>query len=389
MYKYPLANPDIGEFEAQYVAEVVRAGWVSSRGPQVAEFETNFAAHCGAAYAVATCNGTAALQLALASLGIGPGDEVIVPTLTYVASVSAAIYLGATPVLVDVDPQTACIGPRELEGAFSPRTRAIIAVHLYGIPVDLDAVASIATPRGVAVVEDAAQAHDTFYKGKRVGSLGRVGIFSFFANKVITTGEGGILVTNDGELARNARQLSDHASDPTNRYWHDRIGYNFRMSNLQAALGLTQLRRLAIIESTRQKIMDAYHEQLRGVEEISLPIVPSWSGRSRFLCSVLFENREIRDAISARLTENGVETHRFFQPIHRMPAFRERCRRPSSTSYAVAEDFAARGLCLPSGPRLSIAGVTEICEMLRTAVRELRRADLTGDLLLAETREDE
>ena len=371
MYKYPLANPDIGEFEAQYVAEVIRAGWVSSRGPQVAQFENNFAAHCGARHAVATCNGTAALQLALASLDIGPGDEVIVPTLTYVASVSAAIYLGATPVLVDVDPQTACIGPRELEGAISPRTRAIIAVHLYGIPVDLDAVASVATPRGVAVVEDAAQALDTLYKGKRVGSLGRVGIFSFFPNKVITTGEGGMLVTNDDELAQNARHLHDHASNPTDRYWYDRIGYNFRMSNLQAALGLAQLSRIAVIESTRLTIMKAYRQQLRDVEEISLPMHPSWAGPSRFLCGVLFENREIRDAISARLAENSVETHSFFHPIHQMPAFLERCRMPTRASYAVAEDFAARGLCLPGGPRLSIADITEICELLRSAVRDL------------------
>jgi perosamine synthetase len=373
MYKYPLANPDLGELEAQSVAEAVRGGWVSARGPQVAEFENKFAAHCGAAHAVATCNGTAALQLSLASLGIGQGDEVIVPTLTYVASVSAAIYLGATPVLVDVDSQTACIDPRELEGALSPRTRAIIAVHLYGIPVDLDAVASVATPRGVAVVEDAAEALDTFYKGKRVGTIGRVGIFSFFANKLITTGEGGMLVTNDGELARNARHLYDHASDRTNRYWHDRIGYNFRMSNLQAALGLAQLSRVAMIESYKLAIIEAYRQQLCDVEEISLPTHPPWSGRSRFLCGVLFKNREVREAVSARLAENGVETHNYFQPVHLMPAFRERCRMPTGASYAVAEDFAARGLCLPSGPRLSLAEIREICGLLRSALRDVAR----------------
>jgi len=371
MYKYPLANPDIGELEVQYVADAIRAGWVSSRGPQVAEFENKFAAHCGARHAVATCNGTAALQLALASLDIGPGDEVIVPTLTYVASVSAAIYLGATPVLVDVDPQTACIGPRELEGALSPRTRAIIAVHLYGIPVDLDAVTSVAAPRGIAVVEDAAQALDTRYKGRRVGSLTRVGIFSFFANKVITTGEGGMLVTNDNKLARHARRLYDHASDPADRYWYDRIGYNFRMSNLQAALGLAQLSRFATIESTRLAIMEAYGQQLRDMEKISLPMHPPWSGQSRFLCGVLFDNREIRDAVSVQLAIDGVETHRFFQPIHQMPALRERCRIPARASYGVAEEFAARGLCLPSGPRLSIPDVLEICKMLRSALRDL------------------
>jgi perosamine synthetase len=228
----PVYRPSIGDLERRYVVDAIESSWISSKGAFLDRFEREFAAFAGVEHGVAAANGTVALHLALAALQVGPGDEVIVPTLTYVASVNAITYTGATAVFVDSDPAIWTLDPARVEAAITPRTKAIEVVHLYGHPADMDPILDIARHHGLAVVEDAAEAHGALYRGRPVGSLGTVGSFSFFGNKIITTGEGGMLVTDDEELASRARHLRGQGVSATKTYWHDVVGFNYRMTNV-------------------------------------------------------------------------------------------------------------------------------------------------------------
>ena len=241
---FPVAEPRFGDAELRYVSECVLTGWVSSAGKFVKKFEDLFAAFCGTKFAVTTTNGTTALHLSMLALGIGPGDEVIVPSLTFISTANAVTFTGAKPVFIDSEPYTWNIDPVGIEKAITSRTKAIIPVHLYGHPADMDPILEIANKYGLAVVEDAAEAHGALYKDKKVGSLGKIGMFSFFGNKIITTGEGGMIVTDDQKLAEKLRILRDHGMDPNKKYWHDRLGFNYRMTNLQAAIGVAQVKKL-------------------------------------------------------------------------------------------------------------------------------------------------
>ncbi|MBX3010284.1 MAG: DegT/DnrJ/EryC1/StrS family aminotransferase, partial [Caldilineaceae bacterium] len=223
----PIYEPTLGEAEEALVLEAVRSGWISSNGKYLREFEERFAAFCGAAYGVSTNNGTTALHLVLHALGIGPGDEVIVPALTFVASANAVRYTGATPIFADVDPVTWTLDPAAVAALITPRTKAIMPVHLYGHPAPMPALQALADQHGLLLVEDAAEAHGAQVGDKRTGVLGQAAAFSFFANKVITTGEGGMVTTNDATLAARCRMLRDHAMPPERRYWHDEIGFNY------------------------------------------------------------------------------------------------------------------------------------------------------------------
>ncbi len=236
-------EPWIGRPELARVVRCVKSGWISSIGAEIGEFEARFAALCARRFGVATSNGTTALHLALAALGIGPGDEVIVPALTFVATANAVHYTGATPVFADADPVTWNVDPAAVAKSVTRRTRAILAVHLYGQPADMRALASTARRAGAVLVEDAAEAHGARYHGRPVGSLGAVACFSFYGNKMVTTGEGGMVLTSDAKLAARLRLLRDHAMSPKRRYYHTEIGFNYRMTTLQAALGLAQLDR--------------------------------------------------------------------------------------------------------------------------------------------------
>src|SRR6266849_8650115 len=242
--RIPVAAPSIGEEEMANVMEAMRSGWISSLGAFIGQFERDFAAVCGVAHGVAVANGTTALHLALVAAGVGPGDEVIIPSLTFVATANVVHYCGATPMFADSDPETWQLDPAKLEARITPRTRAIIPVHLYGHPCDMDAILELSARRGLAVVEDAAEAHGAEYRGRRVGAVGTVGCFSFYGNKIITTGEGGMCVTDDAALAERLRLLRDHGMDPKRPYWHEVVGYNYRMTNLQAAVGVAQVKRL-------------------------------------------------------------------------------------------------------------------------------------------------
>jgi perosamine synthetase len=361
----PVAAPVLGEKELEYVADCVRSGWVSSLGEYVRRFEREFAAYCGVRYGVATHNGTVALHLVLAALGIGPGDEVIVPTLTFVATGNAVAYTGATPIFVDSEPVTWNIDAALAARAITPRTRAIIAVHLYGHPADMDPLRALADEHGLTLIEDAAEAHGARYKGRRTGSLGDVAVFSFYGNKIITTGEGGMVVTDDAALAERCYFLENQAKSKENPYWHAEIGYNYRMTNVQAALGVAQLERIEEFIAARLRTVTHYDMRLAEVSRITRPPCAEWADNVYWMYTILIEDGFglDRDTLMARLRQRGIETRPVFYPLHCLPMYQRGQKLP------VAEEIARKGLNLPSGSALTPEQVDAVCDAL-IAMRE-------------------
>jgi perosamine synthetase len=355
----PVYRPSIGEREKRYVAEAMDSGWVSSRGAFLDRFEKDFAAYMGSSNGVSAANGTLALHLAFAALGIGQGDEVIVPTLTYVASVNAIAYTGATPVFVDSEPQYWNLDPALVEQAITPRTKAIEVVHLYGHPADMDPILQVAASHNLYVVEDAAECHGATYKGRRVGSIGSVGSFSFFGNKIITTGEGGMLVTNDDELAARARHLRGQGVSPTRTYWHDIIGFNYRMTNIAAAMGCAQLERIDETLAAKRNVASWYRAHLEGVEGLTVQSEAPWA-RCVYWMNCILVDPQLRDPLIVHLAENGIETRPFFYPAHTLPMY------SSGASYPVAERLGASGINLPSFAELEEEQVAQICAEIRS-----------------------
>ncbi|HVT19640.1 MAG TPA: DegT/DnrJ/EryC1/StrS family aminotransferase [Thermoanaerobaculia bacterium] len=361
MTMIPVFAPWLPDSAKRYVLDCVESGWVSSLGRYVPRFEEELARFCEARHAVATANGTAALHLALAVLGIGPGDEVLVPDLTFVATASAVRYTGATPVLVDVDRGTWGIGAEEARRKLTPRTRAIIAVHLYGQPVDLGPLLDLAGEHGLDLIEDAAEAHGARYRGRRVGSLGRIGAFSFYGNKIFTTGEGGAVVTGDPELARRAAFLRDHAMDPERRYYHPEIGFNYRMTNIQAALGCSQLEHATEILRRREAIARAYDAGLAGIPGLAWPAPAPGAESVCWMYSVLVEpafGRD-RDEVCAGLHARGIDSRPFFVPLHELPPLR------AAGPFPVATMLSRQGINLPSGTGLTPEEIAAVCRALR------------------------
>jgi perosamine synthetase len=362
----PVADTLLGGNELRYVTECIESGWISSAGRFVAEFEQRFAAAMGCRHGVACANGTTALHLALAALGLGPGDEVILPTFTMIATANAVSYTGASPVLVDAEAVTCNLDVAQVESKLTPRTRAIVVVHTYGHPADMDPILDLARRRGLAVIEDAAEAHGAVYRGRAAGSLGDAAVFSFYGNKIITTGEGGMVTTNDAELARVARRLRDHAFSADRHFWHRYLGFNYRMTNMQAAVGLAQTERLDRLVAARRRNARLYHEALGGVRGLRLPVeLPDvtnvfWMYALRvedhFGCS--------RDELRRRLARQGIETRTFFIPVHLQPIYFRRYR---GQAFPVAEELCRTGLYLPSGPSLTPAEIAWVAERLAAA----------------------
>ncbi len=354
--------------ELAYVQECVQTNWVSSAGPFVRRLEETFAPVAGAAHGVACSSGTAALMLAYAAAGIGPGDEVLMPAFTMVATANAAAHLGAHPVLVDSDPATWNLDLDRLADKLSRRTRAIVVVHTYGQPVEMATVLDFADRNGLAVIEDAAESHGATSGGRPVGGLGTAGTFSFYGNKIVTTGEGGIVTTNDPDVERVARELRDHAFSPERHFWHRRFGFNFRMSNLQAAVGLAQTERLDEILKRRALTAQRYREALAGIEGLGLP--PQTPGSVNWVFGVTVEDGFpiTRDELRRRLAARGVETRAFFVPMHLQPIYRERF---AGQRYPVAEALCRTGLYLPSGGALTDDEVDYVAGALRES-REAR-----------------
>ncbi len=356
----PVAEPRFNGNELKYVTDCVQSGWISSLGKYVKDFEQQFADFCGARYGVATFNGTVAIHLLAATLNLGPGDEIIMPSLTYVATANGIRYTGATPVFVDSEPDTWNIDPQTVAQAITPRTKAIFAVHLYGHPADLDSLRAIANERGLLLFEDAAEAHGACYKNQRVGGLSDAAIFSFYGNKIITTGEGGILVTNNKSWAERAFFLENQGRYSDNPYWHPEVGYNYRMTNVQAAIGLAQLERINEMIAIRRRNAAHYNRRLAGVPGLTLPPEAGWAKNVYWMYSVIIKDEFSlsRDELRHKLRQAGIDTRPFFYPVHQLPMYN------TGQSLPVAEDLSRRGLNLPSGATLTPEQIDYVCDTL-------------------------
>ena len=368
----PVCEPLLCGRELEYVTNCLKGNWISSRGHYVDEFESRFARYCGCEHGISTTSGTTALHLALAALKIGSGDEVIVPAFTMAATVFAVLYTGATPVLVDADPETWTMDVRQIEAKVTSRTRAAVPVHIYGQPCDMDSIVAMAERYGFDIIEDAAEAHGAEYHGKKVGSFGRMGCFSFYANKIITTGEGGMVVTNDEEVADLARRLRDGGHSTEERFLHSHVGFNYRMTNIQAAIGLAQMEQVNELVEMRRRNAHRYDKLLRDVPGVTLPSEGPSVKNVHWMYGILVEESEFglsRDALMAALAREGVETRRFFHPMHRQPAFLD-LGLFEGEDYPVADMLSERGLYLPSGSGLSETQIGQVCHSLKKAQRQ-------------------
>ena len=360
----PVNAPVITAAARDYVNQTLDAGWLSSAGPMVERFERAFAQTIGVRHAVSSNSGTSALHLALAALGIGAGDEVIVPDFTIIASVCAVLYTGATPVFVDVEADICTLDPALVAAAITPRTRAILAVHIYGHSADMDALAALANGHGLWLVEDAAEAHGARYRGRACGALGDVAAFSFYGNKIVSTGEGGMLTTDDDALAARARSLRDMAHRPGQRFTHDELGYSYRMGSLAAAVGLGQLQHLDEFLAHKRWMAAAYRERLGGIAGLILPTTRAWAQSVHWMYAVRVgtEFPLTRDALRAALADADIETRDFFQSCARQPLVTRRLG--VQPACPVSERLAATGLYLPSGLALTPAQLDRVCEAI-------------------------
>ncbi len=361
-----VAAPVLNGRETEYVMECLTTNWISSVGRFIGAFEEAFAAYCGVKHAVAVNNGTTALHLALVALGVGPGDEVLVPDLTYIASANAVKYCGASPVFVDNDRRTFNLDPEALEAKITPRTRGIIPVHLYGHPVDMDPVLELARRYKLFVLEDAAEAIGATYKGRRVGGLGDCATFSFFGNKIITTGEGGMVTTNDDALAARLRLYRGQGMAPERRYWFPVIGYNYRMTNIAAAIGLAQMERIEDHLAARQRVALGYEARLGALrDKVTTPACENWAGHVYWMYTVLVNRPEqtSRDAVIETMDALGVETRPIFYPMHVLPPYAE-----TLGHYPNADWCAARGINLPTHASLTDDDLDRIVSALTQAL---------------------
>lgn len=365
-YHYiPVAQPELGGNELAYVSDCIKTGWISSKGKYVKTFEENFAQYINSSNAIAVSNGTVALHLALVALGIGPGDEVLVPDLTFAATANAVIYTGATPVLVDINMDSLCIDPLAAAEALTSKTRAIIPVHLYGHPSDMNAITELASKYSLYIIEDCAEALGTCYNGKHVGTFGDAAIFSFFGNKTITTGEGGMVNFKDSHIHKKAIMLRDHGMDPERRYWHTEVGFNYRMTNIQAAIGVAQLERIDDFISKKRWVASQYYQQLENIPSIKLPgeYGNVFSSYWLFTIELLGELASDRDELLRRLSLNGIEARRVFVPLHEMPPYHKYIR--SEGGFSVSSKISNASISLPSSATISEAEIEAVCHVIK------------------------
>jgi perosamine synthetase len=403
----PVNEPRIARHALKYVSDCLRTGWISSAGSYIRRFEEEFARYLGVRQAVTTTSGTTALHLALAAAGIGPGDEVVVPDLTMIAVPYAVLYTGARPALVDVDREIFNLDPARLRefldrdcrfektrrALFNKRTggriRAVLPVHLYGHACPMAEILEVARKYGLLVIEDAAEAHGALYfpekdgradaatagAGKiraadagavKAGAIGDIGCFSFYGNKIVTTGEGGMLVTDDGRIAERARRLKDLAHDPKKRFVHTELAYNYRMTNVQAAIGLAQLEEIDKYIALKRRMAAAYNKGLAGIAGLTLPVEKPWARNVYWMYAVLVEDAfgMSRDALMAALKDAGIDTRSFFVPVHEQPVF-ARNKAYRGLKFPVSTELSHKGFYLPSGLALTRAQINEVCGALR------------------------
>jgi len=356
----PVNNPVMDGNEKGYVLDCLESSWISSSGKYIDRFEGAFAEFCDAKHAITCSNGTAALHLALLALGLKPGDEVIVPTLTFIATANAVTYCGGKPVFIDAEPETWNINPALIESKINSRTKGIIVVHFRGHPADMDAILDVAKRHGLFVVEDAAQSHGAKYKGKRTGALGDIGTFSFFGNKIITTGEGGMIVTNDDDLARQMRLLKNQGMENTNRYWHPVVGYNYRLTNVAAAIGLAQLEKVGEQIHGRTEVATWYQEYLHCCPGMQWQSSKEWANRVWFLFTLVIDEdkHSVRDELIPYLLSHGIDSRPVYYPLHSLPPY---CDKSEMGEYPVAGHVSQRGINLPTWAGMSRENVRYIC----------------------------
>lgn len=359
----PIAEPTLSNAEFRYVKDCLKSTWISSTGIYIEKFEEAFAHFCQTKYAITCSNGTTALHLALLALGITHGDEVLVPAFTFVATANVVKYVGATPVLIDADIKTWNIDPDLIEEKITKKTRAIIPVHLYGYPAAMKKIIKIARKYNLFVIEDAAEAHGAKIDTNVVGSFGDIGCFSFYGNKIITTGEGGMLVTNSKKLANKIRLLKNHGMSPTRKYFHPIVGYNYRMTNMQAAVGLGQLESASKLISKRSKIQDAYLRNLKKIPGLIFQLEDKTISTVCWLFSmrVTKDFKISRDKLIMYLRNNNIDSRPFFHPLAKLPMFK------TNESFPVANQIAKEGINLPSSAHLTVNHIAYISRIIQKA----------------------
>lgn len=364
----PVNQPLIAKNSLKYVKECIKSGWISSQGKFISSFEKSFAEFLGVKFATTTTNGTAALHLALTSLNIGPGDEVIMPDLTIISCPFAVLYTGAKPVLVDVDKQTGNIDVSKIESKITKKTKAIMVVHLYGNPVDLDPILKIAKKHKIFVIEDAAEAHGATYKGRKVGSIGDVGCFSFYANKIVTTGEGGMITTNNEKIFKKAVLLKDLAHSTNKRFFHHHVGFNYRMTNMQAALGLAQLEEVDKYIKKKRWMADLYNKLLKDQKNLELPIEQDFAKGVFWMYAVKVKGKIKRDFLRKKLLDFGVDTRTFFYPLHKQPVLKGKISL-NDERFPVSNALSAKGFYLPSGLAITKSQIYFVSETINKILK--------------------
>lgn len=367
----PVNEPLLDGNEKKYLLECIESGWISSEGPFVKEFENKFAVRVGRKHGIAVCNGTAALDAAVEALGIGPGDEVIMPTFTIISCINQIMRSGAIPVLVDSNPITWNMDVSQIEGKITPRTKAIMIVHIFGLPVDVAPVLDISKRYGLKVIEDAAEMHGQTYRGKPCGSFGDISTFSFYSNKHITTGEGGMIVTNDDELAETCRSLRNLCFQQHKRFVHERLGWNFRMTNMQAALGLAQLERLDEFIERKRRIGARYTELLQDLKGVQLPLADiEYAKNIYWVYGLVLDESTSMDAESVmnHLAERGIGTRPFFFPMHQQPVLKKQGLF-GMESHPNAERMYQQGFYIPSGLALTEEQMARVADVVIDIVK--------------------
>jgi len=362
----PVNEPLIGEKEFQYVTECLKSGWISSAGKFIEQFETKWSEYCGMQYGIAVSSGTAALQVAVGCIDLKSGDEVIMPTFTIISCALAVIYNGGKPVLVDADPKTWTMDVSQIESKITSRTRAIMPVHIYGHPCDMNPIIELAKKYKLVVIEDAAEAHGAEYKGKKCGGLGDISCFSFYANKIVTTGEGGMVLTNNEEYAEKAKSLRNLCFRQDRRFYHTELGYNFRLTNIQAAIGLAQLERIDELVEKKRWIGQTYNEKLKNIPGLSLPTEELWAKNVYWMYGVVLKKElglTAEDMIN-KLAERRIQTRPFFYPLNKQPAF-EKFTWFKKVSLPISENLYHYGFYLPSGMTLTDEKIIRVVDSLK------------------------
>ena len=373
MSRIPVSQPHLWGNELKYVTRAIETTWISSAGEYLEKFEKAFAAFCGVRHGIAVMNGTVACHVAFAASGIGPGDEVICPDFTMMAPVFSLLYLGATPAFVDADEGSWTIDVAKIEAAITKRTKAILAVHIYGHPCDMDAIHAVARKHGLIVLEDAAEAHGATCRGKKIGGLGRAAAFSFYANKIVTTGEGGMVVTDDDAVAAKARSLKNLClgKQAETRFIHEGVGFQYRMTNLQAAIGAAQMEHAAEAVAAKVAIAKRYHQRLAGIPGLTLPPTRDWATNVFWVYGVLVEDAfgMPRLELQRRLEQEGIETRTFFHPSHAQSMFPRLSPAESRARFPVSWRLWERGLYIPS----YIGMGDDVIDRVADAIRRIQK----------------